>query len=136
MRHSAEKKAGVRVLRAGARGKVREGHVVRRRTAPAPEFEAREAPLWGPAQLVQMHLGFAPARILSTALELDVFSHLAQERYSAKQVSAAAGASERGMRMVLDALVGLGFLVKSGNRYGLTEPARRFFVREIGRAHV
>ena len=76
-----------------------------------------------------MHLAFAPARILGTALELDVFSHVADGRRTAKKVSEAAGASERGTRMILDALVGMGMLIRRGDRYDLAEPARRFFVR-------
>jgi ubiquinone/menaquinone biosynthesis C-methylase UbiE len=102
-----------------------------RRTAVADRVLEKppEAAPWGVEQLIQMHLGFAPARILQTAAELDVFSGIAAGRITVAQLSEAAGATERGLRMVLDALVGMQMLVKFGNSYGLTEMARRFLVR-------
>jgi ubiquinone/menaquinone biosynthesis C-methylase UbiE len=84
---------------------------------------------WSVEQLLQMHLGFAPARVLTTALELDVFSHLAAGKTSAGEVAQAAGATERGTRMVLDALAGIGLLGKNGKGYELTEVAEQFLVR-------
>jgi ubiquinone/menaquinone biosynthesis C-methylase UbiE len=62
-------------------------------------------------------------------LELDVFAHVADGKRTAKAVSETAGASERGTRMILDALAGMGLLIKHGERYALAEPARRYFLR-------
>jgi hypothetical protein len=121
MAHKLQSKADVRRLRA------RQAPV--RRHVGAPRPEPPKAPGWNPAEFVQMHLAFAPARILGTALELDVFSHIAEGKRTAKELSATTGASERGTRMILDALVGMGMLIRHTDRYALAEPARRFFVR-------
>ncbi len=78
---------------------------------------------------MEMHFGFAPARILSAALELNVFGHISDGRTTAGKVAHAAEASERGMRMLLDALVGIGLLTKDETRYGLTDIAHRHLLR-------
>ena len=59
---------------------------------------------WDLQAFQQMHLSFAPARILSAALQLQVFSHIAAGSRTAAAIARAAGASERGMTMLLDAL--------------------------------
>src|SRR5947209_1155607 len=81
-------------------------------------------------QLMQMNFSFAPARVLTTALQLGVFSHLAAGRTTVAEVAGAAESSERGTRMILDALVGFQLLTKSGERYELTPHARQYLVRE------
>lgn len=82
-----------------------------------------------PEQLLQMHFSFAPSRILSVSLQLNLFSHIAQGKHTAAEIAEAAGASERGTRMLLDALVGLQLLGKSGEGYELTPVAENFLVR-------
>jgi ubiquinone/menaquinone biosynthesis C-methylase UbiE len=84
----------------------------------------------GPEQLMEMGMSFCPSRILSTGVKLDVFSHLASGPATAAEVARAAGTSERGMRMLLDALTVLQLLTKSGGRYGLISSSERFLVRE------
>jgi ubiquinone/menaquinone biosynthesis C-methylase UbiE len=79
---------------------------------------------------MDLHFGFAPARILSAALELGVFDHIAGGSVTAGKIAHAAGASERGMCMLLDALVGIGFLTKTDARYRLTDGARRHLVSD------
>ena len=81
-------------------------------------------------QLMQMNFSFAPARILTTALQLSVFSHLAAGRSTTADVARAADSSERGTRMLLDALVGFHLLSKDGDNYALTPHARQYLVRE------
>jgi ubiquinone/menaquinone biosynthesis C-methylase UbiE len=81
-------------------------------------------------KLTQFHLSFAPSRVLTTALQLRVFSHLAAGKATAAAVASAAGASERGTRMLLDALVALDLLGKKDGRYTLTPLAERYLVRE------
>jgi ubiquinone/menaquinone biosynthesis C-methylase UbiE len=91
---------------------------------------ARRAPEASPEQkLAQMHFSFAPSRIVSTALQLDFFSHLAAGKKTAAEVAKAAGASARGTRMILDALVGFELLSKHDGQYQLAPPARQFYVR-------
>jgi ubiquinone/menaquinone biosynthesis C-methylase UbiE len=81
-------------------------------------------------QLMQINFSFAPARILSTSLQLGLFSHIAARSETAADVARAAGSSVRGTRMLLDALVGFGLLTKAGESYSLTPHARQFLVRE------
>lgn len=83
----------------------------------------------GPELLLQMSFSFIPSRLLSAALNLDVFSNIAKGSHTAAEVASAAGASERGMRMLLDALAGLQLLIKQAGGYQLTPLAEQFLVR-------
>ena len=74
-------------------------------------------------QIMQMNFSFAPACIMTAALRLGVFSHVAAGGSTVADVARAAEASERGTRMLLDALAGFGLLTKAGDRYELT-PAK------------
>jgi ubiquinone/menaquinone biosynthesis C-methylase UbiE len=84
---------------------------------------------FGPEQVMQLHMSMVPARVLSAALRFDLFRHLEDGRDSAEAAAAAAGASPRGMRMLLDALTGLGLVEKHQGRYRAAEPARRYLLR-------
>ncbi|MCL4403026.1 MAG: methyltransferase domain-containing protein, partial [Acidobacteria bacterium] len=75
---------------------------------------------------MQLHLGFAPSRIISSALELGIFSQLANGGMTAAETARACRATERGTRMLLDSLVGLELLAKSGENYILTPPAAQY----------
>jgi ubiquinone/menaquinone biosynthesis C-methylase UbiE len=66
---------------------------------------------------------------LNAAIELDLFTHIAAGKTSARQVAAAAGASEHGTRRLLDALCGLGYLRKTGQNYKLQRSAAEHLVR-------
>lgn len=83
----------------------------------------------GPEQLLQMSFSFAPSRVLSSAVQLDVFSHIAAGNRTAAEIAKAAEASERGMSMLLDSLVSLGLLGKSGDNYSLAPVSEEFLVR-------
>ncbi len=82
------------------------------------------------ARLLQMHFSFAPAKILSAALQLKLFSHIAAGHHTARAIAGAARADERGIRMELDALVALDLLAKRGGAYWLIPPSSRYLVRE------
>jgi ubiquinone/menaquinone biosynthesis C-methylase UbiE len=69
------------------------------------------------------------SQALIAAVELDVFSHIAEGKRTLKEVAAAAGASERGIANLLDALVGMRYLRKGGGRYGLQPISSTFLVR-------
>ncbi|MGH9689907.1 MAG: methyltransferase [Candidatus Acidiferrales bacterium] len=90
---------------------------------------AQEMPL-DPLPLAQMAFSFAPARILLTAVQLGVFSHIADGARTAEEVARAAQASDRGTRMLLDALVGFKLLGKHNGAYSLSPLAAKFLVRE------
>jgi SAM-dependent methyltransferase len=66
--------------------------------------------------------GFMVSRVLLSGAELDIFSLLARESLSAKQIAVAKKADLRAVTILLDALSALGFLVKREGRYQ-TEPS-------------
>jgi SAM-dependent methyltransferase len=77
---------------------------------------------------MQMLWGFAPPLILETAVRNGFFDALDKGPRTAGQVAEATGASQRGTRMVLDALVGLGLLAKGDGGYALTPESSAFLV--------
>jgi ubiquinone/menaquinone biosynthesis C-methylase UbiE len=83
-----------------------------------------------PESLFQIGFSFGPARVLATALQLRVFSHINAGHQGAEEIAQAAGASVRGMRYLLDALVGIELLGKTGGRYELTPLAAQYLVHD------
>jgi len=84
----------------------------------------------GPADLMNMGMSYMTARVLAAGVQLNVFSHLAAGHQTAAAVAQAANSSERGMRMLLDALAGLELLTKRGEQYQLTPASAKYLVRE------
>jgi SAM-dependent methyltransferase len=83
-----------------------------------------------PERLMQFTFGFAPPLVIEAALRHGVFELLDAGAKSADQVCAETRTSERGMRAVLNALVGLGLLVKDPEGgYALTAESATFLVR-------
>jgi ubiquinone/menaquinone biosynthesis C-methylase UbiE len=66
---------------------------------------------------------------LVAAVELDLFTHIANGNGTAGEISRAAKASERGVKRLLDALVGFGYLIKKGDKYKLSAISEKFLVR-------
>ncbi len=66
------------------------------------------------------------AQAVVAAIELDLFTHIANGKHTSKEIARSVSSSERGTRRLLDALVGLGYLNKKGERYGL-EPISKTF---------
>jgi SAM-dependent methyltransferase len=82
-----------------------------------------------PERLMQMSWGFAPPLIIEAAVRGGVFDALADGPRSISQVAAATAGSGRGLRAVMDALVGLGLLAKADpDRYALTPESAAFLV--------
>jgi len=69
------------------------------------------------------------AQALLAGTELDLFTHIAAGKRTAKEIARAAQASERGTVMLLDALVALGYLNKTKTGYGLEPVSKKFLVR-------
>ncbi len=82
-----------------------------------------------PERLNEMILGYWPTRCLLTALELDIFTAVG-ERASAAEVGKKLNASARGAGILLNALVALGLLTKSGDKYCNTAETARFFAAD------
>jgi len=88
-----------------------------------------QPPVLDPQPLFQMSFSFAPARILTTAVQLDIFSEIGAGASTVPEIARAAQASERGIRMLLDALCGFELLTKHNGAYALSALAAKFLVR-------
>jgi hypothetical protein len=69
-----------------------------------------------------------PAAI-KTAVELDLFTALGEGPKTAQELATSCQASERGVRILSDYLVIIGFLTKADGRYGLTQDSAVFLNR-------
>jgi SAM-dependent methyltransferase len=68
---------------------------------------------------------------LKGAIELDVFTAMAEGATTAKALAETRQASERGMRILCDYLVVMGFLTKADGRYALTPDSAMFLDRRL-----
>src|SRR5262245_16190833 len=66
---------------------------------------------------------------LATAVDLDIFTLIAQGNKTAPDIAKALHAPKRGVERVLDCLVAIGYLTKRGAQLGLTPVADTFLVR-------
>ncbi len=89
---------------------------------------AREKAGTLPDHLDQMIRGYMPSRCILTALELDIFTAVG-DGANAEQIGARINANARAAGMLLNALVALGLLSKSGDDYRNTPESARFFVQ-------
>ncbi len=87
-----------------------------------------------PDRLDQMIRGYMPTRCLLTALELDIFTAVA-DGANADQIGMKIHANARAVGMLLNALVALGLLAKSGEVYKNTPESARFFVEGSKDSH-
>jgi ubiquinone/menaquinone biosynthesis C-methylase UbiE len=67
---------------------------------------------------------------IKAAIELDLFSAIAEGKETVQELAARCDASERGIRILCDYLVMLGFLTKQDGRYHLTQDSAIFLVRQ------
>lgn len=63
---------------------------------------------------------------IKTAIELNLFTAVAEGKATAHEIAEACKASERGTRILCDYLVIIGFLTKESTRYGLTPDSAMF----------
>jgi len=83
-----------------------------------------------PQKVLQYSFAYAPPLMIEAAVKLKLFDALADGDKSSDDLAAATGASVRGVRILMNGLVGLGLLThpKPG-RYALTPEAGAFLVR-------
>jgi hypothetical protein len=67
---------------------------------------------------------------LKGAIELEIFTHIADGATSAAEIAKRAKASERGVRILCDFLTIIGFLTKSDGAYGLTQDSAMFLSKK------
>ncbi len=95
-------------------------------------MSAREIPVAKPTpiRIFETIQGYQRAYALKAAVELDVFTAIAQGSHTAAEIARTSNASERGVRILCDAMVVMGLLTKSGDRYSLTQDTAFFLDRE------
>jgi ubiquinone/menaquinone biosynthesis C-methylase UbiE len=82
-----------------------------------------------PDRIMQMAWGYSAPLILEAALKNRIFDVLDTGPKTAQQVSVETGASERGVRILMNALVGFEFLTKQADgSYALTPESSAFLV--------
>src|SRR5256886_12721270 len=82
-----------------------------------------------PERLMQFGSAYAPPLIIGAAVANNVFETLAGGAKSVEEVSRETGSSTRGLRAIMNALVGLELLKKSGDKYALTPESEAFLIR-------
>jgi ubiquinone/menaquinone biosynthesis C-methylase UbiE len=90
----------------------------------APEAQAGKQPT--PALLFDTVNGYQRSQAIKTAIELSVFTVIAEGKTTARTIAEACTASERGIRILCDFLVIMGFLTKEDGQYGLTPDSAVF----------
>src|SRR5262249_14600333 len=66
---------------------------------------------------------------LIEAVELDIFTAIAKGNKTLEDIAKAISAPKRRLERLLDALVGMGYLTRRSNQFGLTPIANTFLVQ-------
>ncbi|MFL6216383.1 MAG: methyltransferase [Blastocatellia bacterium] len=82
-----------------------------------------------PQQILDHLWSARAAMALAAGVELGIFDHIEEGKATMKEIARAAKASQRGMRHLLDALTGMGYLNKQGERYSNAPVAAQFLVK-------
>lgn len=82
-----------------------------------------------PQRVMQFTMGFIASRALVAAVELDLFTHVAQGARTVEELAQRAKATPRGVRILTDALAGMGFVLKEEGELRLAPDAEAFLVR-------
>ena len=85
--------------------------------------------------IFEMVNGFQQSSAIKAAVELDIFTHIADGAASASELAKRCGATERGMRILCDYLSVLGLLSKSGGTYA-SSPECELFLNKKSPAYV
>ena len=74
-------------------------------------------------------MGHMRTAALKSAIELDLFSAIADGHHTPQTLAQRCGGSERGLRMLGDYLTVAGFLTKQGDEYWLTPDSELFLTK-------
>jgi len=92
-------------------------------------MSASSNPAVRPDRIMEMVWGYAPPIILATAVHAKVFDLLEAGPKTVEELAQASGNSARGLRSIMNALVGFQFLAKNADgRYALTPESAAFLV--------
>ena len=86
-------------------------------------------PSVSPALFFDTINAYQQSAALKAAIDLDLFTAIAEGRKSVQEIAEKCGASERGIRILSDYLTILGFLTKQDDRYHLTASSEVFLDR-------
>jgi len=81
-----------------------------------------------PERIMQFAWGYVPPLVLEAAIRHRVFDVLDAAPKTLEDTAVATGSSERGLRAIMNVLVGLNFLAKDGQKYSLTPESEAFLV--------
>jgi len=85
-----------------------------------------------PARIMRIAFGFAPAQALASAVDVRLFSHVAAGNVTLEHLHRVTGIARRGLRLLLEAMDGLGLLTRHGiggkATYSLTSEADAYLV--------
>jgi 2-polyprenyl-3-methyl-5-hydroxy-6-metoxy-1,4-benzoquinol methylase len=73
---------------------------------------------------------FQRSAAMKSAIELDIFTKIAEGNKTTQTISAACAASERGVRILCDVMTVMGFLSKQNGEYDLSEVSATFLNRQ------
>lgn len=82
-----------------------------------------------PEKIFQTLTAFQHSAALKSAIELDIFTAIADGRNSVDEIASACGSADRGVRILCDTMTVLGFLVKENGQYRLSEISEIFLNR-------
>ncbi len=83
-----------------------------------------------PEKIFQTYWAHTSTALLVTGVDLEVFTHIKNGHSTAVEIAKAAQANLRGVEILLNGLVALNFLKKSGDTYQLTPLAEKFLVKD------
>lgn len=79
--------------------------------------------------LDDLAFGLRKAAVLKAALELEIFTRIAEGHHTVPALARIGGLNERGTRVLLDALVFIGLLIKQHSEYKLSATGEAFLVK-------
>jgi SAM-dependent methyltransferase len=79
--------------------------------------------------LDDISFGLSKAAVLKAAIELEIFTRIAEGHRTVPALARLGGMTERGTRILLDALCFIGLLTKQRTEYGLAPTAEAFLVK-------
>ncbi len=79
--------------------------------------------------LDEIAFGLYKSAVLKAAIEVEIFTRIAEGHHTVSALARIGGLTERGARVLLDSLCFLGLLTKQQNEYGLSPTAESFLVK-------
>lgn len=83
-----------------------------------------------PTPVFETAYSFIQTRVLATAIELDLLTPIKHGARTVEALAASTGCSPRGLRILLNALVAMGYLGKDGDQYALSPVAATFLAQD------